>query len=101
MLATFALFSIVGYWNDYMTALLYLRDDTKFPIQLLLRRLLVIMDYTGDQANRADLHDFATKISSRTTKAAATIITVVPILCVYPFMQKHFAQGVLVGSIKA
>ena len=45
VLATFALFSIVGYWNDYMTALLYLRDDTKYPIQLLMRRLLVLMDY--------------------------------------------------------
>ena len=46
------------------------------------------------------LKDFQ-KISTRTTKAAATIITVVPVLCVYPFMQKHFAKGVLVGSIKA
>ncbi|MGI6634725.1 MAG: carbohydrate ABC transporter permease [Christensenellales bacterium] len=99
VLATFALFSIVGYWNDYMTALLYLRDDTKYPIQLLMRRLLVLMDYQ-DATTAQLLRDFQ-QISSRTTKAAATIITVVPILCVYPFMQKHFAQGVLVGSIKA
>ncbi|MGI6172273.1 MAG: carbohydrate ABC transporter permease [Christensenellales bacterium] len=100
VLATFALFSIVGYWNDYMTALLFLRDDTKFPIQLLLRRLLVVMDYTGHQTTRTELHEYS-NISSRTTKAAATMLTVIPILCVYPFLQKHFAQGVLVGSIKA
>ena len=99
VLATFALFSIVGYWNDYMTALLYLRDDTKYPIQLLMRRLLVLMDYK-DASTAQMLKDFQ-KISTRTTKAAATIITVVPVLCVYPFMQKHFAKGVLVGSIKA
>lgn len=99
VLATFALFSIVGYWNDYMTALLYLRDDTKYPIQLLMRRLLVLMDYK-DASTAQMLKDFQ-RISSRTTKAAATIITVVPILCVYPFMQKYFAKGVLVGSIKA
>ncbi len=99
VLATFALFSIVGYWNDYMTALLYLRDDTKYPIQLLMRRLLVLMDYK-DASTAQMLKDFRT-ISSRTTKAAATIITIVPILCVYPFMQKYFAKGVLVGSIKA
>ena len=99
VLATFALFSIVGYWNDYMTALLYLRDDTKYPIQLLMRRLLVLMDYK-DASSAQMLKDFQ-KISTRTTKAAATIITVVPVLCVYPFMQKHFAKGVLVGSIKA
>ena len=57
------------------------------------------MDYQ-DATTAQLLRDFQ-QISSRTTKAAATIITVVPILCVYPFMQKHFAQGVLVGSIKA
>ena len=99
VLATFALFSIVGYWNDYLTALLYLRDDKKYPIQLLIRRLLVLMDYK-DASTAQILKDFRS-ISTRTTKAAATIITVVPILCVYPFMQKYFAKGVLVGSIKA
>lgn len=99
VLATFALFSIVGYWNDYLTALLYLRDDKKYPIQLLIRRLLVLMDYK-DASTAQMLKDFRA-ISTRTTKAAATIITVVPILCVYPFMQKYFAKGVLVGSIKA
>ena len=99
VLATFALFSIVGYWNDYLTALLYLRDDRKYPIQLLMRRLLVLMDYK-DASTAQLLKDFSS-ISSRTTKAAATIITVVPILCIYPFMQKYFAKGVLVGSIKA
>lgn len=99
VLATFALFSIVGYWNDYLTALLYLRDDKKYPIQLLIRRLLVLMDYK-DASTAQLLKDFRS-ISTRTTKAAATIITVVPILCVYPFMQKYFAKGVLVGSIKA
>ena len=99
VLATFALFSIVGYWNDYLNALLYLRDDRKYPIQLLMRRLLVLMDYK-DASTAQLLKDFRS-ISSRTTKAAATIITVVPILCIYPFMQKYFAKGVLVGSIKA
>ena len=99
VLATFALFSIVGYWNDYLTALLYLRDDRKYPIQLLMHRLLVLMDYK-DASTAQLLKDFRS-ISSRTTKAAATIITVVPILCIYPFMQKYFAKGVLVGSIKA
>lgn len=99
VLATFALFSIVGYWNDYLTALLYLRDDAKYPIQLLMRRLLVLMDYK-DASTAQLLKDFR-GISTRTTKAAAAIITVVPVLCVYPFMQKHFAKGVLVGSVKA
>ncbi len=99
LLATFTLFSVVGYWNDYLTAFLYLRDDTRYPIQLLLRRLLVLMDYQ-DPTTAAMLRDF-NQISSRTTKAAAAMVTMVPILCIYPFLQKYFAQGVLVGSIKA
>ncbi len=99
LLATFTLFSVVGYWNDYLTAFLYLRDDTRYPIQLLLRRLLVLMDYK-DPTTAELLRNF-TQISTRTTKAAATVITIVPILCIYPFLQKYFAQGVMVGSIKA
>lgn len=99
LLATFTLFSIVGYWNDYLTGLLFLRDDNRYPIQLLLRRLMVLMDYR-DLSTVQMLRQF-TGISTRTTKAAACIITVVPILCIYPFLQRYFASGVLVGSIKA
>lgn len=99
MLATFTLFSVVGYWNDYMTALLYLRDDSRYPIQMLLRRLMVLMDYKD--ASTAEILKSFTQISSRTTKAAACMITIIPILCIYPFLQKYFASGVLVGSVKA
>ena len=99
VLATFTLFSVVGYWNDYLTAIIYLRDSDRFPVQILLRKLLVLIE-AKDEASRALLQQFAS-VSSRTTKAAATIITVVPILCVYPFLQKYFAQGTLIGSIKA
>ncbi len=102
ILATFTLFSVVGYWNDYMTALIYLKDEDKYPISLLLRKLLVLMELSeGTDAKDVVMRDAMAQISTRTTKAAATIITVVPILCIYPFLQKYFAQGVMVGSIKA
>jgi len=98
ILATYALFSIVGYWNDYMSALLYLQDSDKYPIQMLMRRLLVLLEYDTPE-NRTLLQEME-KVSSRTVRAAACIVTVVPILCVYPFLQKYFAKGVLVGAIK-
>ena len=98
LLATFALFAIVRYWNDYMSALLYLDSSSKHPIQLFLRKILntMRMDDIKDYAMLQELN----KINSRTVQNAAIVITIVPILCVYPFLQKYFAQGVLVGSIK-
>ena len=98
LLATMALFSLVGFWNDYLRALIYLQKTDMQPIQMLLRKLLVTLDYKDmqfiNQANRLAL------TSSRTVKCAAVIITVAPILCVYPYLQKYFAKGILVGSIK-
>ncbi len=99
LLATFTLFSVVGYWNDYLTAIIYLKDSDKFPIQILMRRLLVLMDYKD--SSTAEMLQSLEKLNSRTLKSASCIITVAPILCIYPFLQKYFAQGVLVGSIKA
>ena len=98
LLATFVLFSLVGYWNDYFWALIFLRDQDKQPIQLFLRRILILVDLAGLQDTSA-LQIF-TNLSSRTMKAAALIITITPILCVYPFLQKYFTKGLLVGSLK-
>jgi putative aldouronate transport system permease protein len=98
LLATMALFSLVGFWNDYLRALIYLQKTDLQPIQMLLRKLLVTLDYKDtqfiSQADRLAL------TSSRTVKCAAVIITITPIMCVYPFLQKYFAKGILVGSIK-
>ena len=65
---------------------------------MLMRRLLVLLEYDNPE-NRTLLQEME-KVSSRTVRAAACIVTVVPILCVYPFLQKYFAKGVLVGAIK-
>ena len=99
LLATFTLFSVVGYWNDWFTAFLFLNSDDKMPIQLLLRRMLVVMEYT-DSKNADILHSLQ-NTNPRTVKCAAVIITITPILCVYPFLQKYFTKGILVGSVKA
>ena len=98
LLATFVLFSLVGYWNDYFWALIFLRDQDKQPIQLFLRRILVLVDL-ADLENTSALQVF-NNFSSRTMKAAALIVTITPILCVYPFLQKYFTKGLFIGSLK-
>lgn len=99
LLATFTLFSVVGFWNDFFNALIFLRSQDKQPVQLFLRRILVLMDFR-DVESAAFIKMFV-NLSSRTVKGAAVIITIVPILCVYPFLQKYFAKGIMVGAIKA
>ena len=90
-LATFGLFYAVGHWNGYMTALLYLNDSKKYPFQLVLRN--IITQTAQDQIEGQELPE-------ETLKMAVIVIGTVPILCVYPFLQKHFAAGVMVGAIK-
>ena len=91
-LATFGLFYAVGHWNDYFGALLYLEDSTKFPFQLVLRNIVMQTAETQTDPNAL--------IPEDTLKMAVIVIGTVPILCVYPFLQKHFAAGVMVGAVK-
>ena len=99
LLATFALYTVVMFWNDFFQALIFLRDQEKHPVQLFLRRILVLLDFR-DVENSAILQ-IVQNISSRTVKGAAVIITITPILCVYPFLQKYFTKGMMLGAIKA
>ena len=99
LLATFALYTVVMFWNDFFQALIFLRDQEKHPVQLFLRRILVLLDFR-DVENSAILQ-IVQNISSRTVKGAAVIITITPILCVYPFLQKYFTKGMMLGAVKA
>ena len=91
-LATFGLFYAVGHWNNYFSALLYLEDSTKFPFQLVLRNIVMQTAETQTDPNAL--------IPEDTLKMAVIVIGTVPILIVYPFLQKHFAAGVMVGAVK-
>lgn len=91
-LATFGLFYAVGHWNNYFGALLYLDDSSKYPFQLVLRNIV--------NQTQADLDNLDELPPSDTLKMAVIVIGTVPILIVYPFLQKHFAAGVMVGAIK-
>ena len=91
-LATFGLFYAVGHWNNYLGSLLYLEDSTKFPFQLVLRNIVMQTAETQTDPNAL--------IPEDTLKMAVIVIGTVPILIVYPFLQKHFAAGVMVGAVK-
>ena len=91
-MATFGLFYAVGHWNNYFGALLYLEDSTKFPFQLVLRNIVMQTAETQTDPNAL--------IPEDTLKMAVIVIGTVPILIVYPFLQKHFAAGVMVGAVK-
>ncbi|WP_199619483.1 carbohydrate ABC transporter permease [Paenibacillus alkalitolerans] len=95
-IAAFGLFYAVMYWNMYFNALLYLNDYEKWPIQLVLQNII------SDSAAGMLMEDRLTQQPppSEMLKMAAVVIAVAPILCVYPLLQKHFAKGVMVGSVK-
>ena len=96
-IATFTLFYAVGHWNTFMNALLYINDSKKWPLQVLLRQIVIMSKGgIGDESSMGD----GFVIPPQGVKMAAIMFTTGPILCVYPFLQKHFVKGVMVGSIK-
>ena len=96
--ATFGLFSVVGVWNSYYEALLYIKDPAKQPIQMLLRKIV----FTSGTACMSDAQQMISSgnLNSLNVQYACVIATIGPILLVYPFIQKYFAQGVQVGAVK-
>ncbi|SYX87514.1 carbohydrate ABC transporter permease [Paenibacillus alvei] len=100
-LVAFGLFFAVGYWNTYFNALMYINDQSMWPLQVLLQNLLVDPTAMGGGAGGSGA-DFRMnrQMPSETLKMAAVVIATVPIMLVYPFLQKHFAKGAMVGSVK-
>lgn len=101
VLASIGLFCAVGHWNDYFSAMIYLSGAAKETVQIVLRRI-VLLASGGDQINAA-MFDFDMLLGTppdKAVKMAATVVATIPILCVYPFLQKYFAKGVMVGAVK-
>ncbi|WP_168122449.1 carbohydrate ABC transporter permease [Paenibacillus sp. HB172176] len=97
-IATFALFYAVGHWNSYFQAVLYLNDSDKWPIQVLLRQIVILSEGTSFDSSSFGEQYIAPP--SQTVKMAVIVVATMPILLVYPFLQKHFAKGMLLGSVK-
>lgn len=97
-LATVLLFSFVGHWNDWFSGLLYMQKTENYPLQSYLRTI-IIQQSLMSQNNAVDLKELA-NISDRTKNAAQIFIAMIPILIIYPLLQKHFAKGIIMGSVK-
>ena len=96
-LAVLLLFYAVGHWNSWFNAMLYIRRHEMYPLQLILREILIQNSTDNMLADVAtDRRQFVTLI----VKYAVIMVSTVPILCLYPFLQKHFVKGVMVGSLK-
>ncbi len=99
VLATFALFYAVGHWNAFFNALIYISSPEKWPLQVLLRQIVMLSQLS--MAEMSDLGSATEQIqNSQGIKMAVIVVATVPILCVYPFLQKYFAKGVMIGAIK-
>jgi putative aldouronate transport system permease protein len=89
-IAVICLYYGVAYWNSWFMASIYLRTRSNFPLQLILREILI--------ANDNETSD--SELMSESIKYAAIIVSTLPILCVYPFLQKYFVKGVMIGAVK-
>lgn len=97
LIATMALFAIVGSWNNYFDALIYLNDVRMQPLSLYLRQLVVNMDMSSQGMKDIMVH---ISVNPRTIRAATMLVAMLPIMCIYPFLQKYFASGIMIGSVK-
>lgn len=96
-LATISLLYGVGTWNAYFWAMIFIRDESKAPLQVLLRRLIVAMNPTEEMMAASDI---TVQFSKETVIYATIVVAIIPVIAIYPFIQKYFAAGVMVGSVK-
>ncbi len=100
MLATMTLFYAVGHWNSYFDALIYLDTRERYPLQLVLRNIVIQGSDTEMLNFAGTASDAASSIVTQNYKYAAIVVAVLPILLIYPFVQRFFVKGVMIGSIK-
>lgn len=100
ILATIVLFYAVDRWNEWYNSMIFLTTPTKFTLQLVLRNIVINSEMQGAAASSGNVTASAATFSMG-IKMCAVIMTMLPIMCVYPFLQKHFAKGIMLGAIKA
>ncbi len=99
-LAVIVLYYLVGHWNSWFGASIYLEDRTKFPLQLYLREKLIKGELASVGGDSMVVEDSDEQSVYEVLKYAIIVVSTVPILCVYPFLQKYFAKGVMIGAVK-
>ncbi len=105
IIAVMALFYGVGHWNSYFSSLIYLNSESKYPLQMVLRQILVLQEMSAETTGAAMNADTAALMSSKAETASlikygVIVVSTLPIIAVYPFLQRYFVQGVMIGSVK-
>jgi putative aldouronate transport system permease protein len=95
-IATISLFIVVGNWNAWYDGMLYINDNHKFPLQTYLRTVVV----KPDLSQVTDVNDLAQLVAAAGADAAKIFLAILPIMLVYPFAQRHFVKGIVLGSVK-
>jgi putative aldouronate transport system permease protein len=104
IIATFSLFKIVEIWNNFFTPMIFFDDNKLYPLTLILRKMLIQLDIqTLRLMMIKDIAEEArrTQVPIAGFKSASIVVTILPIICIYPFIQKYFVKGVMIGSLKA
>jgi len=96
-MAAIGLFTAVAHWNSWFDALMYINDSQLHPIQLIIRNMLINSELGNDQQWTSNV---SSRMSTESLKMAAVIFGTLPILCVYPFLQKYFIKGMFLGAVK-
>lgn len=99
IVAVMVLFYGVYYWNNYFSALIYLNDEAKYPLQLVLRKIM-ILGQMDNMVNSGTESVASQQMAAETIKYSVIVVASVPVLIIYPFLQKYFEKGVMVGAIK-
>ena len=97
IIAVMALYYAVGQWNSYFNAMIFLQDESKYPLQLVLKEILIASESTVGGSGETILQQY--RLANQ-LKYVSVIVSSLPVLCLYPFVQKYFAQGVMIGSLK-
>jgi putative aldouronate transport system permease protein len=97
VIAVMALYYAVGQWNSYFNAMIFLQDSAKYPLQLVLKEILIASESTVGGSGETILEQYR---MANQIKYVSVIVSSLPVLMLYPFVQKYFAQGVMMGSLK-
>lgn len=97
IMAVMALYYAVGQWNSYFNAMIFLQDETLYPLQLVLKEILIASESTVGGSGETILQQY--RLANQ-LKYVSVIVSSLPVLMLYPFVQKYFAQGVMIGSLK-
>ena len=102
IIVIFVLFAAVSQWNTWYSHMIYLNEESQMPLQMVLRDILVkqttLSEVVGTGGNEADIA--SQSLVAETMKYASIVVSTLPIMCVYPFLQKYFVKGIMVGSVK-